>query len=270
MRYTCYDSRWRKEGQPGMIRLILVLLFLVLFFLFGVLLWGIIWLVGRFAPQKKDMLYLRAVQFAFKGVLLLAGVKVDVYGEENVPKDEAVLYVANHRSYFDIVITYVRCPRPTGYVAKDSMMRIPFVRIWMRQLHCLFLNRTDIKAGMKVILTGIEQIKSGISMCIFPEGTRVEAESELDMLPFKEGSLKLAEKTGCAIVPMALVHTADIFENHVPFVRRTRVALVYGKPIYPGELDKSRRKRLGAYTQEIIRGMIEDQLGVCRNERESA
>lgn len=250
-----------------MIRSILILLFLLLFFLAGILVWIITWIIGRFNPYKQDIICLRTVQFAFKVILLISGVKTEVYGEENIPENEAVLYIGNHRSYFDIVITYARCPGLTGFVAKDSMLKIPFLRVWMKRLHCLFLNRKDIKDGMKMILTGIDQIKHGISMCIFPEGTRVTAENETEMLPFKEGSFKMSEKTGCAIIPMAMVHTADIFEKHVPFVKKTHVILTYGKPVYPKDLEKDQRKHLGAYTQEIIRKMLEEQLGMYTDKR---
>ena len=95
-----------------------------------------------------------------------------VIGEENVPKDEPVLYIGNHRSYFDIVMTYIRVPRPTGYIAKIEMLKIPLLSHWMKYLHCLFLDRNDIKQGMKIILTAIDKVKSGISICVFPEGTR--------------------------------------------------------------------------------------------------
>ena len=248
-----------------MIRTILILIFLILFFFIGILIWGITWVIGRFDAYKRDMICLRSVQFAFKIVLLISGVRVDVYGEEHVPKDEAVLYIGNHRSLFDTVITYARCPGLTGYVAKDSMLKIPFLRISMKRLHCLFLNRTDIKAGMKMILTGIDQIKNGISMCIFPEGTRSLSESETQMLSFKEGSFKMAEKTGCAIIPMAMVHTADIFEKHVPFIRRTRVILTYGEPVYVKELEKDQKKHLGSYMQGIIREMLEEELRISQS-----
>ncbi len=245
-----------------MIRTILILIFLILFFLIGILIWGITWIIGRFNPYRQDLICLRSVQFAFKVVLLISGVKVEVYGEEHVPKDQAVLYVGNHRSLFDTVITYARCPGLTGYVAKDSMLKIPFLRIWMKQLHCLFLNRKDIKEGMKMILTGIDQIKNGISMCIFPEGTRGTAETETEMLPFKEGSFKMAEKTGCPIIPMAMVHTADIFEKHIPFIRRTHVILTYGEPIDVRSLEKEQRKHLGSYVQGVIQKMLEEELAM--------
>lgn len=256
---TCNECGAANRGKV-MIRSILIIVFLMLFFLIGIFIWGITWAIGRFDPYKQDMICLRTVQFAFRVILLLSGVKVEVYGEEHVPKDEAVLYIGNHRSLFDTVITYARCPRLTGYVAKDSMLKVPFLRIWMKRLHCLFLDRKDIKAGMKMILTGIDQIKNGISMCIFPEGTRSLGESETELLPFKEGSFKMAEKTGCAIIPMAMVHTADIFEKHVPFVKRTHVILSYGEPIYVNQLEKEQKKHLGSYVQEIIRGMLEEEL----------
>lgn len=243
-----------------MIRSILIILFLVIFFITGILVWGITGIIGHFDKYRKDIICLRAVQWAFKVILVISGVSVEVYGEENVPKDEAVLYIGNHRSYFDIVITYARCPGLTGYVAKDSMLKIPFLRIWMKRLHCLFLDRTDIKAGLKMVLKGIDQIKNGISMCIFPEGTRGREGVETDMLPFKEGSLKMAEKSGCAIIPMALVHTADIFEKHIPFVKKTHVILTYGEPVYVKDLDKEQKKHLGSYTQQIIKRMLQEEL----------
>ena len=112
-----------------------------------------------------------------------------------------MLYIGNHRSYFDILLTYVRCPDLTGYVAKAEMEKIPLLSNWMRYLHCLFLDRKDIKKGLKTILTGVKKMKSGISICIFPEGTRNRSESELDLLPFHEGSFKLATRSGCPIVP---------------------------------------------------------------------
>ena len=81
------------------------------------------------------------------------------------------------------------------------MLRYWLLRDWMKALYCLFLDRKDIKAGLKTILQGIEYIKRGISICIFPEGTRNRTD---EMLPFKEGSMKIAEKTGCPIIPMAI------------------------------------------------------------------
>ena len=196
------------------------------------------------------------MHWAFRCGSVISGVKLTVIGEEQVPTDEPVLYIGNHRSYFDIVISYARCPRLTGYIAKDSMLKIPLLSTWMKRLNCLFINREDIKESLKTILAGIENVKNGISMCIYPEGTRGKGVDELDMLPFKEGSLKIAEKTGCKIVPMAMTGSADIFENHVPFIRKSRVILEYGAPIDISQLSKEDKKKLGGYCQAEIARML--------------
>ena len=131
------------------------------------------------------------------------------------------------------------------------MEKIPLLSTWMRLLYCLFLDRENIKEGLKTILQGIDYVKKGISICIFPEGTRNKGE-ELSLLPFKDGSLKIAEKTGCAIVPISMNNTAEIFENHLPLIKKTHVVIEYGEPIYPNSLDKETRKHLGRYCQNII------------------
>lgn len=233
-----------------MIRFILAFTWLALF-LFGTIPLMIIeWIIGKFNKDLHDRSSLAIVQFGFRVVQFIAGTKVIVKGEENIPKDTAVLYVGNHRSYFDIILTYIRVPRPTGYVSKKEMNKIPLLGIWMRHLHCLFLDRKDIKQGLKVILEAIEKAKSGISICIFPEGTRNKNESE--MLPFHEGSFKVADKAGVPIIPMTLVNTAAIFENQFPRIKKTTVIIEYGKPIYMNELEKEERKHIGAHVRELI------------------
>lgn len=239
-----------------MIRFIIIVILVVGFLILSIPILIAEWLIGKFNPKARDISSLRIVQFMFKVILFVAGTRITVIGEEHVPKDVPVLYVGNHRSYFDIVLTYARCPGLTGYVAKDSMLKIPLLSTWMKRLYCLFLNRTDIKEGLKTILQGIEQIKSGISMCIFPEGTRNRSEDETQLMPFKEGSLKMAEKTGCPIIPMSINNTASIFEGHMPFVRPCHVILEYGEPIYPKELPKEQKKFLGAHCREIIENTL--------------
>lgn len=233
-----------------MIRFIFVALFLFLFLLLGMPVLGIEWIIGRFNKERQDYQSLRIVQWAFRVILRISGVEITVIGEENVP-DEPVLFIGNHRSYFDILLTYSRCKRLTGYVAKKEMERYPLLRDWMKRLYCLFLDRSSPREGLKTILQAIEYVKNGISICIFPEGTRNDGE-ELTMLPFKDGALKIAEKTGCAIIPISMNNTHSIFEAQVPRIKKTHVIIEYGKPIYPGELDKETKKHLGTYCKNII------------------
>jgi 1-acyl-sn-glycerol-3-phosphate acyltransferase len=233
-----------------MIRFIFVAGFVILFLVLSIPLMIIEWIIGKFNMDIKNRSSLAIVKWAFRVCLWFAGTSVTVIGEENVPKNEAVLYVGNHRSFFDILITYVRVPRPTGYVAKDEMRKYHLLSIWMRNLHCLFLDRKDIKKGIETIHTGIEKLQSGISICIFPEGTRNKTEQ--DFLPFHDGSFKMAQRAKCPIVPMTINNSAAVFENQFPKIRKTHVVLEYGKPIIIDELDKDAKKQIGKYVQGII------------------
>lgn len=233
-----------------MIRLICVAIFLVLFLIVSIPMFFVEWMIGKFNQRARDYSSLRIVQWAFRCILKISGVKITVIGEERVP-DEVALFIGNHRSLFDTVITYARCKRLTGFVAKDSMEKVPLLRVWMRYLYCLFLNRENPREGLKVILQAIEYVKEGISIFIFPEGTRNKGE-ELDLLPFKGGALKIATKTGCPIIPISINNAAEILESHFPKIRKTHVVIEYGEPIYPDKLDKEDLKHIDEYCQRII------------------
>lgn len=237
-----------------MIRFIVAVIFVVTFLLLSYLVYPILWIVGKCNKKAKDYASLRIVQWGFNVVLFISGTKVTVIGKENMP-NEATLYVGNHRSFFDILIMCTRYKELMGFVAKDSLGKIPSLRIWMRYIYCLFLDRKDIKQGMKTILQAIEYIKQGVSIAIFPEGTR-NTGGELSMLPFKEGSFKIALKTGCPIVPVAINNSAEVFENHFPRLKKTHVVIEYGKPIYPKDLSMDEQKVIGATCQAMIQETI--------------
>lgn len=241
-----------------MIRFILLALILFGFLIFGYPLLVMQNSLGKKDPAARDRESLAIVQYMFRLLLKLCGVKVTVKGRENIPEDRAVLYVGNHRSYFDILVGYTTVPGLMGFIAKKEMLSIPLLRSWMKNVNCLFLDRKDIKAGLKTILEGIEKVKGGVSMWIFPEGTRNRNADETELLLFKEGSLKIAEKSGCPVVPVAMTRTADIFEKHIPFIHPTQVTVYYGKPFYIKELEPEVKKHAGAYTREMIQNMIRE------------
>lgn len=233
-----------------MIRYIIICIFIGAFLILGSPLLGLTWLIHKKYPATADKMSLAIVNWAFKVIKWISGVKTTIIGEENVPKDVPVLYVGNHRGFYDIILTYPRVPRPTGYVAKKEMLNFPLFRSWMRRLHCIFLDRSNPKEGMKSILEAIDCVKSGISICIFPEGTRNKTDETL--LPFHEGSFKIADKSGCPIVPMTIVNSSAVFEDHFPIVKKTHVVIEYGTPIILSELSKEDRKGMGAKVQKII------------------
>lgn len=239
-----------------MVRLILIGIFLVIFFLASLLMFIFLAIVGKFNKNLKDRMSFSIVIWALKVVLFISGSKVTVKGKENIPKDTAVLYVANHRSFFDIVIGYTQVLPLCGFVSKKEVKKIPILYRWMVNMRCLFLDRDNIKEGMKTILEGVERLKSGISIFIFPEGTRGKTDDSLK--EFKEGSLKMAEKAKVPIVPIAFNNTSAIFEDQFPFIKKSHAIIEFGEPIYMDKLEKEEKKHIGAYAHNKVKSMIEN------------
>ena len=241
-----------------MIRLILVVLAVVLYLIFSIPVLSYLKNLEKKDPKAAAKKSLDLVRWILGIVRDLAGITYEVRGLEHIPSDRAVLYVGNHRSYFDIVMGYTTVPAPTGFIAKKEMIGIPLLSQWMVQMNCLFLDRSNIKEGLKTILAGIEKVRRGVSVWIFPEGTRNKNEQLSDLLPFKEGSLKIAEKSGCPVVPVAIKGTAEVFEKHIPLICPRHVVIEFGEPFIVKELDPENRKFVGAYTREKIARMLSE------------
>ena len=211
-----------------MIRLILLLIFLIIYFAVSIPIQLVELILQKFHMDARNKSSLAIVCWALKCVSFLSGVKLEVKGYENIPEDQAVLFVGNHRGIYDVITTYPLMKGPTGYIAKKELARIPFLSWWMYFVNCIFLDRNDPRKGLKSINKAAEMIQSGISMVIFPEGTRTR---DGELHEFKEGSLKIATKAKCPVIPMGITGTADIFENHIPFIKSSHVTVSFGKPI---------------------------------------
>lgn len=240
-----------------MIRFIIVAMTVILFLILSTPILLVEYLIGKKHPEVRDRHSRAIIRTMFRFILWETGSKVTVNGLENIPKDQAVLYVGNHRSYFDILTGYSSVPGLTGFVAKKEMEKIPLLSTWMFRIHCLFLDRDNMREGLKTILEGIEKVKAGISIWIFPEGTRHS--DSYDMLPFHEGSMKIADKSGCPVIPVAISGTAEIFEQHLPRIRPSHVIMTFGQPICLKDLPKEQKKASGAYTRDVIAQMLKNQ-----------
>lgn len=211
---------------------------------------------ARFQPEKAGMAGQAVIACGLRLLIGATFTKVDVRGLENVPKDGPVLFVSNHRSNVDSLIGYAYVSKPTGFVAKIEIKKIPYVSAWMELLHCLFLDRKDNRQGLKVILQAIEYVKKGYSMWICPEGTRMREGGATETLEFHSGSFKIASKAGCPVVPVAFYGTREMLEDHMPKLRPGRVVMSFGEPVIIEELDEEIRRNIGEHFRGIIGGML--------------
>lgn len=234
-------------------RNILVVGYLILFLILMIPVHAVLLVIGKFNPALRYRIGNAIVRAAFRWELFQAHAKITVKGQENIPEGP-VLFVSNHRSYFDILVIHTTCKKCAGFVAKKEMEKFPLLNWWMQDIGCLFLDRKDLRSGIQMIKDGVGLIQGGQSVVICPEGTRNQKK---EMLPFKEGSLKMAEKADCPIVPIALIDTDQLLEVREGFhIKGANVKVVYGEPFYIKDLPKDERKKAGAYTQNRIAQMI--------------
>ena len=238
-----------------MIRLIFALLYTILSMVFSLPVhayWKSLFNKGKeMESWTKAWKYVRGF---FKGLLFFAGTKIEVRGVDNIPKDEAVLYVGNHRSYFDIIITQTLAKNPMAFVAKKEFLKYPLLHYYMTDIGCLYLDRENPRQAMKTINEGTKRLEQGLSLGLFPEGTRNHGK---ELLPFKEGGYRMAEKSGRAIVLMAMTGIDDIFENNHHLLKSRKVIVEFAPPVYPSKLEKAERKEFYNSIPARITKMLE-------------
>jgi 1-acyl-sn-glycerol-3-phosphate acyltransferase len=168
-----------------------------------------------------------------------SGCRLSVSGRENIPKTGGICFVSNHVGIFDIILVLALIGRPFGFIAKKELALIPFLNIWIWLLGGLFIDRKNIRKAIATINTGVQHLKAGGCMLIFPEGTRSQGAG---LNPFKAGSLKLATQAGVPVISIAIAGSYDAFEkNHR--VNSVPVTVAFGKPIDTAGLSAEDRKK---------------------------
>ncbi len=240
-----------------MIRLLVILIVILLFFLLSLPIYLILWLVGLGGhKERRDKMALFFVRGIFRLILWIAGTKITVMGKERLPENQACLYVGNHSGFFDILTGYTRLPGRIGFVSKVEIKKVPFLNWWMYFVNCLFFDRKNMKDAVRMISDGTKKLKEGISIFIFPEGTRSK---DGKVHEFKEGSLRMGVKAKTPIVPIAIHGTNRVFEDHFPWIRPAKVTMEIGTPLYPADFSKEDQKHMGAMAREQIITMLEGQ-----------
>ena len=185
-----------------------------------------------------------------KSVMNLAGAKITVVGEENIPKDKTALFVANHQSNFDIPLIMSSIDVPKGFIAKKELEKWPMISTWMKYINCIFMDRSNLRKSAEAIVMGTKLLKNGYSMVIFPEGTRSKGGPIKD---FKAGSFKLATKSGSLIVPVTINGTYKLLEANNNRIKGADIELVIHPAIDPKKLDKEELDTLNKTVCNIVR-----------------
>lgn len=187
-----------------------------------------------------------------KYTLDMVGIKVDVHGLENIPSQPCV-FIGNHSSILDIPLILHTVDKRIGFIAKKELSDTPVIGYWINRSGSVFIDRENPKEAIKAINKGVENIKNGYSMAIFPEGTRAKNGTVGE---FKKGSLKLATKSKVPIVPVSIDRASRAYEDSGKFTP-TNIRVVYGEPIYTDSISKEEERTL----MDKVRSIIIENLG---------
>lgn len=204
--------------------------------------------------NEERIRYVQRVTSAWaRSQVWMSGSIIEVKGLENLPEGP-VLYISNHQSNFDIPILMSYINRPKAFIAKVETSKLPFVHAWMKQMKCVFMDRKDVRQSVEAINQGVEYLRQGYSMVIFPEGTRSNGNLVGE---FKAGSFKLATKSGVPVVPVAIKGSYKIMGKGSLIIKPAKVEVIILKPIEVSQLSKLEQKNIHADVQNII----QDQVG---------
>ncbi|MBE2218704.1 MAG: 1-acyl-sn-glycerol-3-phosphate acyltransferase [Ignavibacteria bacterium] len=161
-------------------------------------------------------------------VLFIYGIKVKVYGAENIDPAKGKIYISNHASYMDIFVQLAKLPDNVRMIYKKEINRVPVLGWAMYCAGFVALDRNRVREAMKSLDKAAGRVKKGLSVVIYPEGTRTIDGS---IGEFKRGMFFLADKAKADIVPVTLKGTYEIMPMGSSRVRPGVVEMIIGKPV---------------------------------------
>jgi 1-acyl-sn-glycerol-3-phosphate acyltransferase len=205
-------------------------------------------LCGLFDPQGNRVY--RINQFWSWLIVKFSGITLEVEGLNRLDPQRQYLFVVNHQSNFDIPVMVQALPQfQLRWIAKRELLWIPLFGWAMWAAKHVFVDRADSMDALKSLKVAKQRIAAGISMVVFPEGTR---SPDGKLLPFKRGGFLLAVTTKTPIVPVTINGTGKLLARGEWRVRPGAIRVVIGAPIMAEDFRSGGLRGLSAQIQEII------------------
>lgn len=199
--------------------------------------------------QRYDML-----RNVVLGVNKAGKIKVNVFGIENLPKENGFIMFPNHQGLFDVLMMIESNERPFTAVIKKEMEKNFFVSRVVKVLKAQYIDREDIRQSMKVIKQMTNEVKEGRNYVIFAEGTRSKNGNITN--EFKGGSFKSATNAKCPIIPVALVDSYKVFDTNS--IKKQEVSIYYLEPLYYEEYKELKTSEIAELVREKIQNKINE------------
>ena len=163
-----------------------------------------------------------------RSILFVSGIHVHVNGLENLNVDGSCILMPNHQSNFDIPVLLGCLPIQFRWLAKAELFKIPIFGRGMRGCGYISIDRSNRKSAFQSLAEAAAKIRNGVSVLIFPEGTRSR---DGRILPFKKGGFVLSVDAGVPIVPIVIFNTWSIMPKDRLRIRTQSVRMDILAPI---------------------------------------
>lgn len=175
-------------------------------------------------PEDKKYELLKKIVYRAKtgGRVIIEG-----HGMENIPQEDAFVFFPNHQGLFDVLAIIDTNDKFFSVVSKIEVRNVQFLKQVFAVMGAQFMDRSDVRQSMKVIMEVTKQVKAGRNYLIFPEGTRSKNGNQVG--EFKGGSFKSAMSAKAPIVPVAIINSFVPFDSHT--TEPVTVQVHYLKPI---------------------------------------
>lgn len=166
----------------------------------------------------------------------VAGITLSIKGEEHLWSHRPAVFILNHQSNADMLIAIKLIRKEARGVAKMELKKMPVVGQILEASGTIFLDRTDKEKAIEALKPAIDSLRSGISIVIFPEGTR---SYDYTLGRFKKGAFHIAMEAGVPIVPIVLKNAHDVMPRGKNIFNPALVEVIVHPPILTHDWDKN-------------------------------
>ncbi len=223
---------------------------LIVYYVFYTIVAALIAFPVMFVTGSVEFLYRIATRGGLFGTRLV-GVRPETVGREQLDPAQTYIFMANHVSNIDPPVFVPLIGRRVFILVKKELFRIPVLGYAMRKAQFIAVDRQNREAAVESVRQAIEVLRSGISMMVYPEGTRSR---DGKLLPFKKGPFHLAMDSGIPVVPVTIVGAHEVWPKGHLKITPGKITIVFHTPMDPREFT-SREQLL-----EAVRAKIESAL----------
>lgn len=189
----------------------LLLSCIILYFLF-------VFVASMFINTKKeynqDSKFYRFLLQSSTGIgMRIMRIKYDLQGLDQIPEGKQMLFVCNHRSGYDPMISWrVLRKHAPSFISKEENFKVPFYGRLIRRCCFMSIDRENPRNAMVTINRASDLLQANeVSIAVYPEGTRSK---DAVLLPFHNGVFKIAQKANVPVIVLTIQGTEKVKKNY--------------------------------------------------------